>query len=48
MTALPHARSSPSLSQTIEAYLGQLALSLRPQSVASFTSDLKIFATFLV
>lgn len=47
MTALAHAHSSPSLSETIEAYLGQLSLSLRPNSVVSFTSDLKIFAAFL-
>jgi site-specific recombinase XerD len=47
MTAIPDAHSAPSLSETIEAYLGQLSLSLRPQSVYSFTSDLKIFAAFL-
>jgi len=47
MTALAHAQPAPSLSGTIEAYLGQLSLSLRPNSVVSFTSDLKIFAAFL-
>ncbi|MGO9344295.1 MAG: tyrosine-type recombinase/integrase [Acidimicrobiales bacterium] len=47
MTALAHAKPAPSLPETMEAYLGQLSLSLRPQSVACFTSDLKLFAAFL-
>ena len=47
MTALAHAKPAPSLSETIEGYLGQLSLSLRPQSVASFGSDLKMFVVFL-
>jgi integrase len=47
MTALAHAHPAPSLSDTIEGYLGQLSLSLRPQSVVSFTSDLRIFTAFL-
>ena len=47
MTALPHAHSASSLVETIEDYLGQLSLSLRPQSVVSYTSDLKIFAIYL-
>jgi integrase len=47
MTALPHARTASSLVETIEDYLGQLSLSLRPQSVVSYMSDLKIFAIFI-
>src|SRR5580700_3304035 len=47
MTALAHAKPTSSLAETIEAYLGQLSLSLRPTSVVSFTSDLKMFAAFV-
>jgi len=47
MKALVHTHSAPSLSESIDAYLGQLSLSLRPQSVMSFGSDLKMFVVFL-
>jgi site-specific recombinase XerD len=47
MTAIPRAAASSSLSETIEDYLGQLSVSLRPQSVVSFSSDLRLFASFL-
>jgi len=47
MTALAQAHPTGSLSETIDGYLGQLSLSLRPQSVVSFRSDLKMFAAFL-
>jgi hypothetical protein len=47
MTALSHARTASSLVETIEDYLDQLSLSLRPQSVVSYTSDLKSFAIFI-
>lgn len=47
MTALAQTASSASLSETLEGYLGQLSLSLRPQSVVSFRSDLRLFAAFV-
>ena len=47
MTAL--AEPAPaSLSDTIADYLAQISLSLRPQSVISLRSDLRLFAAFIV
>ena len=46
MSALPEVRRS-ALVETLEDYLAQMALSLRPQSIRSIGSDLRLFAGFL-
>jgi len=47
MSALPESVGRPLLIETIDDYLAQMGLSLRPQSVVSLRSDLKLFAAFI-
>ncbi len=47
MSALPEPVDRPLLIETIDDYLAQMMLSLRPQSLVSLRSDLNLFAVFI-
>ncbi len=47
MTALHAKAATPALAATVEDYLAQIALSLRPQSVVGIGADLRGFVAFL-
>ena len=47
MSALPEPVGRSHLIETIDDYLAQMAVSLRPQSINSFRSDLHLFAAYV-
>jgi len=47
MSTLAQPAHRSALVETVEDYLAQMALSLRPQSIRSFQSDLQLFAGYL-
>jgi site-specific recombinase XerD len=44
----PVAHAAPQLAETMLAYLDQIAVSLRPATVKAVSTDLRVFARFLI